>query len=220
VNFAVDRADLVRTAASGSPLGGQPTDQYLPPALPGFSDAHIYPLAHPDLRRARALARGHTRSGKVVLWTFDRPRQLAAAQVVKRNLKQIGLDVEVRGLAPAALFSHVAATNAQFDLAFLDWTADYVDPYAFTNELFDGRFIGSTNSAHFDSPKYNELMRRAARLQGKARYPAYGKLDVQLARDAAPMIAVAFDNELTLVSKRVGCIVLRPTLDLAAACLK
>ena len=36
------------------------------------------------------------------------------------------------------------------------------------------------------------------------------------------MIAVAFDNDATLVSKRVGCIVIRPGfgLDLTAACLK
>lgn len=220
VNFAVDRTALVRTAANGSSLGGRPTDQYLPPGLPGFTNAHIYPLTGPDLPKARALARGHTRSGKVVLWTFDVPPELATAQVVKRNLKKIGLEVDVRGLAPNALFSQAAAPNAHFDLAFLSWAADYVDPYSFTSLLFDGRFIGSTNLAHFDSPTYNALMRRTAALQGDARYRAYGKLDVRLARDAAPMMAVAFDNQLTLVSKRVGCIVLRPTLDLVAACLR
>lgn len=60
----------------------------------------------------------------------------------------------------------------------------------------------------------------AARLQGDARYRAYGQIDVQLARDAVPMVAVANDSEATLVSKRAGCIVLRPALDLTAACLR
>ncbi len=55
---------------------------------------------------------------------------------------------------------------------------------------------------------------------GQKRYRTYGRLDVDLARDAAPAIAYAYDNALTLVSKRVGCIVLNPYLDLAAACLK
>jgi hypothetical protein len=64
-------------------------------------------------------------------------------------------------------------------------------------------------------------MLRAARLpQGRDRDSAYAALDVRLARDAAPLAAVDVLNEPTLVSKRVGCIVLRPVLDLTAVCLK
>ena len=48
----------------------------------------------------------------------------------------------------------------------------------------------------------------------------YGQLDVQLARDAAPILPIDYVNQQTLVSKRVGCVVLRPALDLTAVCLK
>ncbi len=221
VNFAVDRTALVRAGGGGSLLSGRPTDQYLPPSMPGFRDAHIYPLAAPDLPRARALARGHLRSAKAVLWTFAFPPAIAQAQIVKRNLRKIGVDVEVKGLPPPALFSRVAQPNAAFDIAFFNFSADYVDPFSFTNLFFDSRFLGANNWAHFNSPKYDRLLRRAAGLQGDARYRAYGALDVQLARDAAPIVAVAYDNTVTLVSKRVGCVVLNFTgLNLAAACLK
>ena len=54
----------------------------------------------------------------------------------------------------------------------------------------------------------------------RERYRVYGDLDVQISRDAAPAIPVAFLNELTLVSARIGCIVLNPLLDLTAVCLK
>ena len=63
-------------------------------------------------------------------------------------------------------------------------------------------------------------MRRAARLHGEARSRAYGQLDVQLSRDAAPLVAVDRPSSMTLVSRRLGCIVLRPDLDLTAVCLK
>ena len=69
-------------------------------------------------------------------------------------------------------------------------------------------------------------MRRTGRLNGEERYRAFGRLDVRLARDGVPMIAVAFDTDATLVSRRVGCILLRPAsnglagLDLTTACLK
>jgi ABC-type transport system substrate-binding protein len=115
----------------------------------------------------------------------------------------------------------VAARDEPFDIAFLVTPAvHYLDPYAYLNRFFDGRFIGSTNWAKFNSPKYNSLLRRAARLRGEARYRAYGRLDAQLARDAAPIVAQGYINKLTLVSKRVGCVILRPALDLTAVCLK
>ena len=59
----------------------------------------------------------------------------------------------------------------------------------------------------------------ASVLQNSERRRAYGTLDVRLAR-AAPLAAVDFLKEPTLVSKRVGRIVLRPVLDLTAVCLK
>jgi peptide/nickel transport system substrate-binding protein len=220
VNFAVDRPALIRLGGLGSALSGRPTDQYLPATMPGFQDAHIYPLAGPDLPKARALARGHTRGGRAVLGTFNVPPQLAAAQVVKRNLEKIGLEVRVKGLPPQAFFREAAAPDAPFDIALIMWAADYVDPYDFENVLLDSRFMGSTNISHFDSPTYDALLRRAALLQGDARYRAYGRIDVRLARDAVPMVAVANGNWPTLISKRVGCVVFRPVLDLAAACLK
>jgi hypothetical protein len=78
------------------------------------------------------------------------------------------------------------------------------------------------NIARFDSGRYNALIRKAARLKGSRRYDAFGKLDVELARKAAPMIPTFFTKEATLVSNRVDprCIVLRPRLDLTAVCLK
>ena len=52
VNFAVDRAELARTA--GPSYSGLPTDQSLPANMPGFRDADIYPLGAPDAQLALA----------------------------------------------------------------------------------------------------------------------------------------------------------------------
>jgi peptide/nickel transport system substrate-binding protein len=220
VDFAVDRTALRR--AFGPSLSSTLTDQYLPRALPASHDARIYPLDGPDLKRARSLARGNRRAGKAVLYTFQFPVALAVAQVAKQNLARIGLDVEVKGLPPDGYFERLASPNEPWDIAFSPYQADYVDPYSFLNLQFDGRFIGANNVSRFDSPRYNRLLRHAARLQGRARDRAYGRLDVQLARDAAPMIAFQNPNEPTLVSRRVDprCIVVRPALDLTAVCLK
>ena len=110
-------------------------------------------------------------------------------------------------------------------MAFNFWVSDYFDPSAFINLLLDGRQLGrpeNLNFSYFDSPRYNRRMDRASRLTGPARYRAYAKLEHQLARSAAPLVAFAVPNDPTLVSARVDprCKILNPTLDLAAVCLK
>ena len=164
VNFAVDRRALIN--APGTPRG-VPTDQLLPLHMPGYRDARIYPLNKPDVKRARALARGRTRSGKAVLWTFDVPPALAAAQILKRDLRAIGLDVEVHGIPTGSYIRRISAPNAAFDIVFGPWVADFADPYQYVNVLLDSRFVPAPNLGKFASPEYDALMRRAARLGGR-----------------------------------------------------
>ena len=216
VNYAVNRTALLRERG---PRAGFLTDQYLPPSMPGFQNRRIYPLTTPDLKKARALARGRLRSGKAVLYTAARGPAVTQAQILKQNLSKIGIDVEIKQWPAPVLFAKIETRGEPWDIAWYGWTPDYVDPANSLNTLFQG---GSPRNYAFDSRRYNRLLERAAVLSGRARYRAYGALDVKLARDAAPFVAYAYDSTPTLVSKRVDprCVVLRPELDLAAVCLK
>jgi ABC-type transport system substrate-binding protein len=190
--------------------------------MPGYRDERIYPLKAPDLRRARALAKGSLRSGEAVLYAPTIPVGVAQAQIVKNDLKKIGLHVRIELFPVQVLFDKLEHGGA-YDIGWIGWLADLPDPGSLLDALFDGRNIGkpaSGNYSYFDSSKYNRLLARADRLSGAARARFLGKLDVRLARDAAPAVAYAFDNALTLVSDRVGCVVVNPYLDLAAACVK
>ena len=73
----------------------------------------------------------------------------------------------------------------------------------------------------FKDPAYQHKLANAARLSGPKRYLTYGKLDLDLARNAAPL--AAFDNltDNDFFSARIGC----QTdgvygIDLAALCLR
>ena len=48
------------------------TDYYLPSSLTGYIHAPVYPLSRPDVAKARALARGHTRGGHATLYVCPR----------------------------------------------------------------------------------------------------------------------------------------------------
>ena len=107
VNFAINRRALARTA-TGTPLSDRLTDQYLPPSLPGFRDADIYPLERPNLERARALARGNLRGGKAVLYIEQRSsavRGRAGSQAAARRdrARRRGAGADRSGAAQQAL---------------------------------------------------------------------------------------------------------------------
>lgn len=220
VNFALDRAAIA--AALPDFLAARPADQYLPPAMPGFREAHVYPL-RPNLPRAKALARGHSRGRTAVLYVADVPPIVRSARIIQQNLARIGIRVVVREFPLQQLFVRLANRHEPYDLSVNGWVAAYLDPYDVLDPLLDGRLLrrpDSSNFARFDSPKWNRQLDRAARLRGPARNRAFGKLDVALARDAAPLAATTNVGDFIIVSKRTGCVrETRGLLDLAAVCL-
>ena len=217
VNLAVDRFAFI------GPGVLQLTDQYLPPRVAGYQDRQIYPLEG-DVARAKALAAGHLRGGKLVLYVPDCPGALACAQVMARQFAQVGLDVELRTLpghaSPAAYLGRLGNPNEPWDAALIIWTPDFVDPFGYINRLLGARDGGGTDLAGFDEGGFQERMRAAARLQGTARAAAYRDLDLELSRDAAPIVPLYVMDDATLVSARAGCLLLRPGLVLTTVCLK
>jgi peptide/nickel transport system substrate-binding protein len=223
VNFALDRTAMLK--AFGGPFGTR-TDSYLPPGLPSYLNVHPYPVRHPNLTTARSLARGHTRSGNAVYYTCDNVLRacLAWAQLVQGALKQIGIDVEIKQFPTDAYAAKTRTRGEAFDLTDRRLDVAWVDPYQYINVQLDGRTIqptGNLNLSYFNSPHYNRLMDQAGSLSGRARYDAYGKLAVDIARDAAPMAAIVDRNTRIFVSSRVGCVRAGAHyLDLASLCLK
>ena len=222
INFAVDRPALVHQFGA---YAARPVDHYLPPIMLGYRRTHVYPVRKPDIRRARALARGHTRSGKLVFYVSTRGPALAQAQIIKRDLARIGLDVQIRSFPAGDLyFGKLANPKEPFDMGWIAWfLSPAPDPGGVLTTLFDGSTIGTPdnkNWSYFNSPKWNAAFRRASRLKGKALYRTFGRLDLELAREEAPAVAWGVLNAFTPVSARTGCVIVNPDLDLAAVCLK
>ena len=219
INFAIDRRALTRELGA---YAGTVSDQFMPPTMPGYRDARIYPLDRPDLRKARALASGRRRSGRAVLYTLSNPVDLAQAEVLRRNLAAIGIALEVKQFPLQVLFDKLSTPGEPFDIGRVSWGGLF--DAGFLAFLFDGRGIGqpsSGNWSYFNSTRFNRMFDRAQSLPvGPARSRAFGEIDVQISRDAAPAIAFGVPNQLTLVSRRVGCVVVNPDLDLTAVCLK
>ncbi len=213
VNYAIDRRSLARLGNPFSPLPERPTDQYLPPGMPGFTDVQIYPLT-PDAATAKRLAGGKPRSA--VLYTCNVSPCDQLAQIVKANLAAIGIDLQVKTFPLRAMFERLSRKGEPFDLAAVGWIADYPDPANFLNVLL------LSGIPTLDDPAYKRKLAAAARLSGPARYLAYGKLDADLARNAAPWVAIGNLTSHDFFSARMGCQIFHPVygMDLAALCLR
>jgi len=226
VNWAIDRPQMVRQHGY---LGGGRTDQILPPGMPGYHDYDIYPLggvSDKSLAKAKALATGNTRSGKAVLYEFNTSPGPAIGQVLQYNLKQIGVDVEVKLLDRVVQTEKGGTRGDPFDILHNGWGADYPDPSNFINVLLDGSRIQATNNvnlSYFNDPTWNKRMQDAAKLSGDARLSAYGKLDRDLMRDAAPQAPYINTNARIYVSESLGCYTFSPVhavTNLVAVCKK
>jgi ABC-type transport system substrate-binding protein len=225
VNFAVDRADIVQTTPSGL-LSRTPTDQIMPRWIPGWRDYEIYPLAGPDLTRARQLASGNLRGGKAVLWAVAGSIDPDQAQVIVANLGAIGLSVRVQVMSAPTLNARASVPGAPYDMILNNFPLEYPDPADALERLLGGEHAqqpaGNENYAHFDDAVYNGRMASADQLSGSARFQAFSALDADIMRNQAPWAPLYEDSKWLLISKRVGCVQLHPVyrLDLATVCLR
>jgi ABC-type transport system substrate-binding protein len=211
VNFAVNRRAL---AQSILPFADHPTDHYLPPGMPGYSQGQVYPLTG-DPAKAKALAGGVR--GTAVLYTCAFQLCVQQAQVLKHELRAIGLRVEVRSFSLLTMFKRIGRPGEPFDLAFYGWLADYPDPGAMLGDMLEN----SPTEPPFDDPAFQRRLAAAGQLSGPQRFLAYGKLDLDLARNAAPLLAYGNPVAADFFSARIGCQSAGVYgMDFAALCIK
>ena len=221
VNFAVDRGAIASAPFPGTT--GRPADQILPPGLPGYADAAIYPLGGPDLQRARELAAGL--DTPAVLYVCNLPECTQLGETLRANLARIGIDLEVRAFPIGEMFERIHAPGEPVDLALYNYIADYPDPYDFINFLFHeesdlskaGLFTGLFAGTDFD-----RRMNEAAALTGDERYRTYAALEHDLIAKGAPIVPYASGTTVSLFSERIGCQVQQPIygIDLGRLCLR
>jgi YVTN family beta-propeller protein len=224
VNYALDRPALVaegRRYAEINPFNaGQPTDSYIPPSMPGATDRHVYPVNGPDLQTAKRLA-GHLHA-TAIMYTPNVSPWLQEALIVRRNLKPLGINVEVKQFALADFFSRIGRRGEPFDLA--------VSGYGFSNDplllsIFGGSTVrpaGWVDFSYFENPALDRQLEAAAKLSGPARYRTYSQIALDIERKFAPAAPFATNASRDFFSARIGCHVYQPVygIDFAALCLR
>jgi DNA-binding SARP family transcriptional activator/ABC-type transport system substrate-binding protein/streptogramin lyase len=230
VNFAIDRRAISET------YGWPAADHYIPPGMPGYRNAHLYPTGRPDLARARALARG--RGGRAVLHVCgDTPLCTQWARIIRGNLAEIGIEVVVR--VSSDPLARAAAEGADMVLARMSASFDrsyYQDPVTFLENLLAVPrsrtrlrrevtaecFPCGVPPGWFRTRRFERKLERIRRLGGREREAAAGTLDLEIARTAPGAVLVS-ETVSQFFSARMGCQTFQPLyfgVDLAALCMR
>jgi ABC-type transport system substrate-binding protein len=209
VAYAVDRRAYV---AQSGPYAGDPWSHLFNPGVPGWRNVNPYPLDRPNLTKARQLAAGHLRDGKItVYYRASGTTNPAQAAIVRQDLINIGFEpgnITMKGFSGGGIYDPMGQRGNDADIGVsYGWCSDYPDPYDWINVLLYGGFLmpeNNVNYSYMDLPKWNRKMEAAARLVGPKRLKVYGQLDLDLMRQVAPMAVERTYNNRYFFSNRVN----------------
>ncbi len=207
VNWAINRKAILQPSGYGA---GVPADKYLPPQISGSSEEQsVYPLDSADLTKAKALMQQAGASNlTAVLYTCNQPPCPDRAAIIQQELKQIGIDVQIKEFDRGVQFTKEGQKGEPFDIADEGWIADYYDAYDFINILLNGETIpetGGNNFSYFNDPTFNKRMDDANQLTGSQRDQTYGQLATDLAKGPAPWASRSFGTNIDFFGPKIGC---------------
>jgi peptide/nickel transport system substrate-binding protein len=132
----------------------------------------------------------------------------ALAAFLKASLGRAGFDLTVVPVDPGGYYSTVRTRANGLDIYLHSWGADWPTGQSVLPMLLDGRTIaarGNSNTSYFSDEFVNSEIDRIESIGDLAQAAhAWGALDEEIMRDAAPLVPVYYDRTLSLNGTRVG----------------
>jgi peptide/nickel transport system substrate-binding protein len=175
VNFAVDRSVL--RGIYGDEL--LPTDQILPPGMPGYRKFVLYPH---DMTEARELiAAAHPSDRKVTIWSDREAEGHRACEYYRDLLRELGFVVHLKVVKSSRYYMKIGDTSTpDLDTGLGNWFADYPHPNDFFEPLLASWSIFPTfneNLAQIDNPTLDSAIIALGDKRGAIPERAYASLD-------------------------------------------
>ena len=203
--FAIDRNRLVQQAMNGlaRPGYGAFGDGFGWTLNPDSSYPKLYPY-DPEKAKALLAEAGIATGAKMrIAYEAARPQMVATAQIVRENLKQIGLDAVVEPLERTVLLQKVFKEH-DFDIALMSYFSSG-DPAIGYNRLYIANPTDAinANAAGYADPKVDELLTKAATVTDlSARGAIYKAVQTILSEDM-PAVVLYDEAGVDLGSKKL-----------------
>lgn len=193
INYALDMKTIVDVVYAGvgapskGPLGpnvwasNQELDEY------GF-----------DIEKAKSLMAeaGYADGFKTTIWTNDNQQRMDIAEIVQNQLKEIGIEAEVKVIEWGAYLDGTA--NGEHDMFILGWVTVTGDPDYGLYALFHSSQHGAAgNRTFYSNARVDELLDTARGTADPAAREAAYKEAQEIIRDEAPWIFTWTGEDLT-----------------------
>ena len=163
INYAIDPEALNRI------FGGRlhPTQQILPPGMPGYQEYKLYP--GPDMEKAKQLiAEANPADRDITVWTDDEPDRKRIGEYYHDLLTQLGFNATLKVIAGDVYWTTVGnQSTPDLDTGFADWFQDFPHPDDFFRPLLHGDSILPTNGNNLsranipaNNAKMDELLQK------------------------------------------------------------
>ncbi len=206
VSYAIDRNIINKMVKFGNATvldGG-----VLPPSH--WAYANLHPYGKRDLAKARQLlkAAGLGNGFETVLKVgSDFEYQVSAAQIIKQQLKDVGIKVKVVGMESSLFFNSLGKHD--FALTVVGWLG-FIDPDEYFYNIFHSQ--GKWNQQSFANATFDQLLDQGRKETDMAkRKQIYGQIQ-QILVDEVPMAFLYMNPRITAYRDNVRGFDAHPTV--------
>ncbi len=215
--YATNREEIIQYLYRGQ---AHPTDGPLPASSwayePGIRRYEYDPQQAERLLDAAGFPRVPAAGGmrvKLTLKTSTEESSRLLAAVLQEQWRKVGVDLDVRPLEFATLFSDVG--RGSFEIFTLRWIGTNNDPDTFFEYVFDSKMIppAGANRGHYRNPQVDALLDQT-RIESnqEKRRELFSQVQKIIAEDL-PYVSLWFMDNLSVHRKRIRDMKLSPTGD-------
>jgi oligopeptide transport system substrate-binding protein len=206
LSMAIDRDAYVEGVLQG---GGHATTSWLPPGMPGHDASVGSQWAYNPVKAKQMLAEAGFPEGrglpKITFITVANDTNRLVGQFIEDQLKK-NLGIEVAHEYLDSRTRGTRYTSRDYQATIISWNADWPYPDNWLPDLFGSS--GTNNHTLWKSPKFDDLVRRAAaETDDKDRLDLYGQAH-KLVIDEAVIVPLYNRESYVLVKPRVQDLVI------------
>lgn len=156
INLAVNRPGIIKAVFRGF---AQPARGVIPSSIDysRFNESADYPYDPAKAKKLLAEA-GFPNGFKGVLMTSERYDYQNVATVVQNNLKEIGIDMQIKIIEAGAYNDFIG--KPKHDPFIYNWGGNVPtsDPFFYMNPLYHSKNIGQANRYYYNNPELDKLL--------------------------------------------------------------